>query len=61
MKKNDLQTKDAKKFGDKKLRLTDDCQYESEEEKEQQASKKPDKNVLPKKQTKDDLNKLNKF
>ena len=59
--KNDLKTKDAKKFGDKKMRLTDDCQYESEEEKGQKASKKPDKKVSPKNQTKDHLNKLDKF
>ena len=43
------------------MRLTDDCQYESEEEKGQKASKKPDKKVSPKKQTKDHLNKLDKF
>ena len=44
--KNDLKTKDTKKFDYKKLRLTDDYQYESEEEKEQQTSKKSDKNHL---------------
>ena len=31
---------------------TDDYQYESEEEREQQTSKKPDKTELPKKPTK---------
>ena len=37
---------------------TDDYQYESEEEREQQTSKKPDKTELPKKPTKNDLKKL---
>ena len=37
---NDLNTKDTKKYEYIKLRLTNDYQYESEEEKEQQASKK---------------------
>ena len=39
----------TKKLYYKKLRLTNDYQYESEEE-EQQTSKKPDKNKLPKNQ-----------
>ena len=45
----------------KKPRLIDNYQYESEEEKEQQTSKKPDKKEPLKKPTKDDLNKLNKW
>ena len=40
---------------------TDDYQYESEEEREQQTSKKPDKKELPKKPTKDDLKKFNEW
>ena len=49
-KQNSLNTKDKNKFYYQKLRLTDDYQYESEEEqKEQQAIKQPDKNELPKK------------
>ena len=55
-KKDGLNTKDKKYFYYKKLRLTDDYQFESEEEREQQTSKKPDKKELPKKPTKDDLN-----
>ena len=42
-KKNGLKRKDTKRFDYKKLRPTNDYQYESEEEKEQQTSKKPDK------------------
>ena len=41
--KNGLKIKHTKKFDYKKLRLTNDYQYEPEEEKEQQTSKKPDK------------------
>ena len=55
-KKDGLNTKDKKYFYYKKLRLTDNYQFESEEEREQQTSKKPDKKELPKKPTKDDLN-----
>ena len=43
------------------MRLTDDYQFESEEEREQQTSKKPDKKELPKKPTKDDLNEFNEW
>ena len=53
-------TKDTKKFDYKKLRLSDDYQYESEEETEQQTSRKPDKNESPKKPTKTDLGDFNK-
>ena len=42
-KKYGLKRKDTKRFDYKKLRPTNDYQYESEEEKEQQTSKKPDK------------------
>ena len=42
--KDGLNTKDKKRFLLKKLRLTDDYQYDSEEEK-QQTSKKPDKKI----------------
>ena len=59
--KNGLNTKDTKKNDYKKLRLTDDYQYESEEEKEQHTSKEPDKKETPKKQTKSDLSKINKW
>ena len=41
--KNSLKTKHTKKFDYKKLRFTDDYQYELEEGKEQNTSKKPDK------------------
>ena len=40
---------------------TDDYQYESEEEREQQTSKKPDKTELPKKPTKKWFEKLNEW
>ena len=53
-----LNSRDRKKFNQKKLRLAHDYQYESEEEREQQTSKKPDKTKLPKKPTKNDLKKL---
>ena len=59
--KDRLNTKDKKPFYYKKLRLTDDYQYESVEEREQQTSKKPDKKELPKKPTKDDLNEFNEW
>ena len=55
-----LNSRDRKKINYKKLRLTDDYQYESEEEREQQTSRKPDKKERPKKATKDHLNKFNK-
>ena len=51
---NSLNTKDTEKFNYKKLRFTDDYQYESEEEKEQ-TSKKSDKKELPKKTIKTDV------
>ena len=43
------------------MRLTDDYQYESEEEEKQQTSRKPDKKELPKKPIKDDLRKFNEW
>ena len=43
---NSLDTKDRKKFNYKKLRLTDNYQFESEDEKEQ-TSKKSDKKRIP--------------
>ena len=55
-----MNTKDTKKFNYKKLRLTDDYQYESEEEKEQ-TSKRSDKKEPPKKPTKTDVRELNEF
>ena len=64
--KDRLNTKNKKLFYYKKLRLTDDYQYESEEErkkeeKEQQTSKKPDKKEPSKNPTKDDLSEFNKW
>ena len=43
------------------MRLAHDYQYESEEEREQQTSKKPDKTELPKKPTKKWFEKLNEW
>ena len=57
--KNGLKSKDTNKFDYKKLSLTDDYQYESEEEKEQQANRKPDQKGPPKKATKTDLSLMN--
>ena len=57
--KNGLKSKDTNKFDYKKLRLTDDYQYESEEEKEQQTSRKLDQKGPPKKPTKTDLSLMN--
>ena len=62
--KDGLNTKNKKLFYYKILRLTDDYQYEPEEEegkKEQQTGKKPDKKDAPKKPTKDNASKLNKW
>ena len=56
-----LNSRDRKILTTRKLILTDDYQYESEEEREQQTSKKPDKKELPKKPTKDDLKKFNEW
>ena len=56
-----LNLRDWKNFNYKKLRLTDDYQYESEEDREQQTSKNPDKKELHKKTTKDDLRKSNEW
>ena len=56
-----LNLRDRKNFNYKKLRLTDYYQYESEEEREQETSKNPDKKELPKKTTKDDLRKFNEW
>ena len=57
--KNGLKSKDTNKFDYKKLSLTDDYQYESEEEKEQQTNRKPDQKGPPKKATKTDLSLMN--
>ena len=58
--KDDLNTKSKKVFYYEKLRLTDDYQYESEEEeKEQQTSEKPDKKEPLKKPKKDNASKFN--
>ena len=60
--KDGLNTKDRKHFYYKKLRLTDDYQYQSqEEENEQQTSKKPDKKEPLKKPTKDNVSKFNEW
>ena len=61
--KDGLNTKDKKLLYYKKLRLTDDYQYKSEEdEKEnQQISKKSDIKEPPKKSTKDDWIKFNEW
>ena len=59
--KDDLNTKDIKKFHYKKLNLNNDYQYEFEGEEQQQTSKKPDKKELPKKPTKDDSRKFNEW
>ena len=57
--KNSLNTKDTKKFGYTKLRLTED--YESESDKEKQTRKKPDKKEPPKKPTSTDMKEFNKL
>ena len=57
--KDGLDTKNKKLFYYKKLRLTDNYQYESEEE--QQTSKKFDKNEPPKKPTKDNWINFNEW
>ena len=50
---NSLNTQVRRKLNYKKMRLTDDCQYDSEEEQEQeQTSKKSNKKEPPKKPTK---------
>ena len=56
-----LNSRDRKIFNYQKLRLAEYYQYESEEEREQQTSKKPDKKELPKKPTKDDSRKFNEW
>ena len=43
------------------MKLTDHYQYESEEVREQQTSKKSDKKELPAKQSKDDSRKFNEW
>ena len=43
------------------MRLTDDYQYVSEEEQQQQTNKNLDKKELPKKPTKDDLSEFNEW
>ena len=55
---NGLNTKDTKKFNCKQLRLTDDYQHESEEEREQ-TSRNMMKKKPPKKLTKTDVRGLN--
>ena len=55
-----MNTKDTQKINYKKLRLNNDYQYESEEEKEQ-TSIKSDKKEPPKKPTKTDVRELNEF
>ena len=57
--KNSLNTKDTKKFGYTKLRLTED--YESESDEEKQTRKKPDKKEPPKKPTSTDMKEFNKL
>ena len=57
--KNSLNTKDTKKFGYTKLRLTED--YESESYEEKQTRKKPDKKEPPKKPTSTDMKEFNKL
>ena len=57
---NSLNTKNTKKFNYKKLGLTNDYQYEFEEEKKQ-TNKKSDKEEPPKKPTKTDVRELNEL
>ena len=63
--KDVLNRRNKKNFGYKRLRLTDNYQYESGEEGRQTSKKdppkKPDKKELPKKPTKDDLKKFNEW
>ena len=56
-----MNRKDSKNFDYKKLRLIDDYQYESENEEEQQTSKKFNKKKSPKKLTKTDVDELNEL
>ena len=58
---NTLNTKDRKNFNYIKLRLTDDYQYESENEEEQRTSKKFKKKEPLKKPTQSDANELNEL
>ena len=55
---NNLDTENKKKIDHKKLRLTDDYLYPSEEE-QQQTSKKLNKKESPKRPTKTDFDELN--
>ena len=55
-----MDTKDRKNFNYTKLRLTDDYQYESEEEQEQ-SSKKSNKKEPLKKPTKTDVKEFNEL
>ena len=63
--KDGLNARYKKNFNYKKLRLTDDYQYEPEEEKQQTSKKeppkKPDKKEPPKKPSKVDLRKSNEW
>ena len=59
--KNSLNRKNKKNFDYTKLRLTNDYQYESENEEEQQTSKKFNKKEPPIKPTKTDVNELNEL
>ena len=58
--KDGLNTKDKKLLYYKKLRLTEDYQYETEEEEKQNTSKKSDKKEPPKKPTKDNSSNFKK-
>ena len=58
---NSLNTKNRKNSDYTKLRLTDDYQYKSENEEEQQTSKKFNKKEPLKKPTKTDVNELNEL
>ena len=58
---NSLNTKDRKNFNYTKLRLTNNYQYESENEEEQWTSKKFDKNEPLLKPKKTDTNELNEL
>ena len=58
---NNLNKKNRKHFDYKTLRLTNDYQYMSQNEEEQQTSKKFNKKEPPKKPTKTDVNELNEL
>ena len=56
-----MNIKSKKEFDYTKLRLTDDYQYQSENEEEQQTSKKFNKKEPPIKPTKTDVDELNEL